>query len=201
MSKKNIELEIRAELSKKQFQELLNQLKKEKKLEHQTKRLSVMFWGEISKEVFDIRVRTDSNQNTEIVIKKGNFHSKDRKEFYKKISKDQFTIFVELFSLLGLQSKMTERENFVFDLGNKINLVMVKAKSIYYLELEKISSLKDKNKNYKELKEVASILGVSLIKNKKEFENLCNRLTNESDYKFSGSTKHIDRLRNILKKY
>ena len=70
----NIELELRAEVSLDRFDSLLFDLKKKQKLLSQTKRLSVMFLGVVNQTV-DIRVRATSNGETELVIKKGDYHS------------------------------------------------------------------------------------------------------------------------------
>ena len=66
----NIELELRAEISLDQLEELLTDLNKEQKLLSHTKRLSVMFLGVINRANFDIRVRISSNGETELVVKR-----------------------------------------------------------------------------------------------------------------------------------
>ena len=77
----NIELELRAEVSLDQFEELLTDLNKGQKLLSHTKRLSVIFLGAINQANFDIRVRISSNGETELVVKKGDYHAHNRVEY------------------------------------------------------------------------------------------------------------------------
>lgn len=197
----NIELELRAEVSLDQLEELLTYLNKSKKLLSHTKRLSVMFLGTISQENFDIRVRISSNGETELVIKKGDYHSYNRVEYSQKIKKDQFIGIVKIFSLFGFQSKVTERENFVFDLGNNTTMVLVKAGSIAYVEIEKMSDEKNITENKSELLRIINSFGLKLIDNGDEFNELCDRLTRYCDWVFDGTASHIERLETMLKSY
>jgi len=199
--KNNIELELRAEVSLSQFEKLLAELNKKNKLLSHTKRLSVMFLGEINRLNFDIRVRTSSNNKTELVVKRGNFHAHDRTEVSQEISKDQFIGIVKILSLFGFQSKVTERENFVFDLGNDITLVLVKAEYIAYVEVEKISHDRNMEKNKAELLSIIENYKLELIRDSEKFNELCNRLTEYSDWMFDGSSRHIDKLMTTLKSY
>ena len=199
--KNNIELELRAEVSPKKFDDLLRTLHKKTQLISKNKRLSAMFLGKINKNSFDIRTRIDSDGKAEIVIKKGNFHTHDRTETSQNITKDQFLGFVKLLSVFGFKSKITERENFVFDLGNKINLILVKAGNIAYVEIEKISNMNNKDSNKDRLLRIISDLNLKLIKNSEEFNNLCDRLTKLSDWSFNDSGRHIKRLTSMLMMY
>ncbi len=71
MHQKNIELELRTEILKNTYNRLLTKLKKNKKLDSHTKRLSVMCFGNINKSTLDIRIRI-TNDKSEVVIKKEN---------------------------------------------------------------------------------------------------------------------------------
>jgi hypothetical protein len=199
--KNDIELELRAEVSLKQFKKLLALLNKEYKKISETKRLSVMFLGKAQKTIYDIRVRIDSNKNAELVIKKGAFHAHDRTETSQKIEKKQFVNTVKILSLLNFRSKLTERDNFVFHLENNITVVLVKAKSIAYVEIEKMSNEKDKKADKTELLKLIKLFDLKLIKNAKEFDNLCNRLAKYTDLPFEGSQKNIKKLEFLLKAY
>lgn len=198
---KNIELELRAEVSLNQFEKLLAELNKKSKLLSHTSRLSVIFLGKINQSDFDIRVRIDSDGNSELVVKKGNFHAHDRIESSQGISKDQFIGIVKILFLFGFKSKVTERENFMFDLGNNITLVLVRAGAIAYVEVEKMSRVRDIEKNKTELLNMIKNYKLKLIKNDKEFNELCDRLTKYSDWMFDGTGKHIDKLRAMLQSY
>jgi hypothetical protein len=197
----NIELELRAEVSLDQLEELLTNLSKRKKLLFHTKRLSVMFLGAIGQENFDIRVRIDSNRETELVIKRGDYHAHNRVEYSQKIKKDQFIGIVKIFSFFGFQSKVTERENFVFDLGNNTTMVLVKAGSVAYVEIEKMSHEKNIEENKAELLRIINSFGLKLIDNDDEFKELCDRLTRYCDWVFDGTASHVAKLEEMLKSY
>ena len=199
--KNNIELELRAEVSLNKFEKLLRSLKRQNNLISHTKRLSVMFLGAVGKSNFDIRIRIDSNGKTELVIKEGEYHAHDRIEYSQIILKNQFIGFVKIFSVFGFKSKVTERENFVFDLGDDVTMVLVKAESIAYIEIEKMSHQKNIKKNKTNLLEIVNNLDLKLINNGKEFNELCDRLTKYSDWVFDGSKDKISRLELMLKSY
>lgn len=188
----NIELELRAEISSMQFTGLLKKLKQQTKLISYTKRLSAMFLGKINKSNFDIRVRINSDKKSEMVVKKGDFHTHDRVESSQEINKDQFIGIVKMLSLFGFKSKITERENFVFDFGDNIYLTMVKAGNIFYAEIEKMSNEKEK------LLKIFSNLNLNFIKGEKVFNDLCNRLSIDSDWLFDCSENHLKKLNNML---
>lgn len=200
-TKNNIEIELRAEVSLKRIDRLLDYLKEKNKLLSHTKRLSVMFLGNINQENFDIRVRISSNGNAELVVKKGDYHAYNRVELSQKITKDQFIGIVKIFSLFGFQSKVTERENFVFDLGDDITIALVKAGSIAYVEVEKLSDNKNADGIREKLLKILKDLQLKPIDNSDEFNELCDRLTKYSDWIFSGSTNDIARLKKMLAVY
>ena len=197
----NIELELRAEVSSMQFTGLLKKLKQQTKLISYTKRLSAMFLGKINKSNFDIRVRINSDKKSEMVVKKGDFHTHDRVESSQEINKSQFIGIVKIFSLFDFKSKITERENFVFDFGDNIYLTMVKAGNIFYAEIEKMSNVKNLDQNKSELLSIIKNFGLKLIKNDKEFNELCDRLTKCSDWVFDGSENHVAKLTSMLNSY
>lgn len=197
---KNIELELRSELTLDQFEGILNKLKAETRLISQTKRLSIMFLGEINEANFDIRIRINNRKEAELVIKKGAFHAHDRMEISQKITKDQILGFVKIFSLFDFSSKITERENFLFDIGDNIELALVKAGSIAYLEIEKMSASNDLSKNKDTLVGILRDLNLKPI-NESSFNELCNRLSIYSDIKFTNTTEDFKKLEEMLSNY
>lgn len=196
----NIELELRAEISNFKFNNLLNKLRQTAKLVSHSKRLSVMFCGKINELNFDIRTRINSNGKSEIVVKKGDFHAHNRMESSQEINPSQFLGIIKIFSTFGFQSKVTERENFVFELNNNISLVLVKANDIFYVEIEKMSNKKDLKINKKQLIEKLSRLNLKPI-NEIQFNELCDRLTKNSDWAFDGSQTHFKKLKDVLINY
>jgi hypothetical protein len=194
----NIELELRAEISPDKIEKILLELKNKYTLLYETKRLSVMFLGEINNSEFDIRLRINSNKKAELVIKKGFFHSHDRIETSQLVEKDQFLGLVKMFSLFGFKSKITERENFVFDLEGGIELTLVIAGSISYVEIEKMSNNDNLEENRKKLIEIVDKMGLQLIKDSADFNELCDRLTKFSDIEYNGSDNDLKKIEQFL---
>lgn len=198
---KNIELELRAEISKQSFIKVLNKFKKAGKLISKTKRLSVMYFGKIGKSNIDVRVRI-TNGKSEVVVKRGDFHSHNRTEISQLINKSQFIGMVKLMTQLGFTDmKVGERETYNFDFRNGIIISLVKAGGISYVEVEKMTSkLKQKN-DKNELVNLAQTLQINLFKNKKEFIDLCHRLTETCDWRFNNSSDNYRKLEHLLVKY
>lgn len=197
---KNIEIELRAKIAKKDFSKILAKLKKQGTLASKTKRLSVMFFGSISNNDYDIRVRITNGQ-CEVVVKKGAFHSHDRKEVSQEIKKEQFMGQVKIFNQFFSNIKVGERETFNFDFPGEILVSLVGAGDIFYLELEKMSSKKDAKKNTEILRSLANQLDLKLISSSEEYVKLCNNLTKTVDWRFFGKKKDYEKLEKSLKKY
>lgn len=195
---KNIELEYRVEIDQMKRNSLKRSLRPY--LKSRDKRLTVMFWGTIKGQKIDFRVRINSNHEAEIVIKSGSFHSKDRIERSCNISIDQFESLVDILFALGLNSKVTERENFRYELKDGVSIVIVSAKHIHYLEIEKMT---DKKSQKSDEMQVLSILdSYNLIPiNKRGFDDLCGRLSNDVDWPYSCSDKDQKALKSMLAGY
>ncbi len=201
MPENNIELELRAEVSLERFDSLLQELTAVAKPTSISKRLSVMFLGEIQKSSFDIRARINRGGKAEIVTKKGDFHTHDRIEASQAITKDQFIGMIKLLSLFTFKSKVTERENFLFNLGNDVSLVLVRAGTIAYVEIEKMSNSETMESNKKELLDLIASYYLKLIKDGTAFNELCDRLTEFSDWPFNATPADFERLEKMLTDY
>ena len=197
----DIELELRAEVSKKQLKDLFVILEKDSRQISHNRRLSAMFLGDINGSKYDLRVRIDSLGKVEVVAKKGAFHAHDRTEVFQPITKEDFLGFVKIFSLFGFNnSKITERENFNFDLGNGIMLVIVKTKDLSYVEIEKISNKNNLENNRLELLKKLENFKLKPLDDKGYYD-LCDRLTDHEDWIFTGSNKDVTRLKDLLNNY
>ncbi len=198
---KNIELEFRAEVDSKKFKNLLRKLQIQTNPISFTRRLSVMYFGKSNKkEPLDIRVRV-TNGAAEIALKKGALHSHDRVEIITPIDKSIFLDMVNIFYHQGFETKVAERETHNFNLGNNIIFSLVKAGKIAYVEVEKMSSKKDIEKNKKQVLGVMSEYGLNIIKSKREFDELCDRLSKYSDWKYKNSNKDQSGLKKLVSKY
>ena len=196
---KNIELELRAEILKKDFVAIFDKLKKKGNLISETDRLSVMFFGDYKDSCLDIRVRI-TNGESEIAIKKGNFYSCNRTEFSQKIPNEQFINMVKIMSRLGFDSKVGERKTFNFQFPDEIIISLAKAKNLSYLEIEKMTDKLNQNRDKEKLYGVAKDLDVKIIKNKEKFDNFCERLSGTIDWKFMNTEDCYSKLRNLLDK-
>jgi hypothetical protein len=80
---------------------------------------------------------------------------------------------------------------------------LFQAKNIYYLEIEKLSSKKDLDLNKAELNSLILELGLAnfVIINKKEFDQLCEILSQRTDWDYSNNIEHKKKLSKILAKY
>lgn len=196
----DIELEFRAEIPKSNFKRMLNELHARGKLIFKTKRLSVMYFGKVGKIEIDIRVRI-TNGVSEVVIKRGGFHSHNRIEVSQPIDKNQFIGMVKLMMQLGFTDvKVGERETYNFDFGKGVIVSLVKAGNVSYIEVEKMTTERRQKEDKNELIRLAKNLQIDLFKNRKEFIDLCNRLTATCDWRFNGSVDHYRKLEKLLNK-
>lgn len=195
---KNIELEIRAIIKKEDFDTIFKKLKKIGKLVSKTNRLSVMFYGICEKNSFDIKVRI-TDGTSEVVIKKGDFHSHNRTEYAQGISNNEFLNMVRIFSQFGFGAKVFERSTLNFQFPDNVMLSLVKAGSYSYLEIEKMTDKKNQSEDKIILQNIAKELGVVIMEDKKSYYDFCNMLTEKVDWSFFGTKKDFLKLEKLLK--
>ncbi len=80
-------------------------------------------------------------------------------------------------------------------------MVLVKAGSIAYVEIEKMSHKKNMDKNKAELLHIINSFSLKLIDNGDKFNELCDRLTIYCDWVFNGTASHVEKLEAMLKSY
>ncbi|MBU4347190.1 hypothetical protein KJ586_01825 [Patescibacteria group bacterium] len=195
-----IEVEIRAEVLPQKYEKTKKNLDKIGKLSSHTKRLSVMFFGEIGSKKIDIRVRV-TNGECEVVVKSGSFGSHDRIEISQKINQDQFIGMIKIFSQFGFNMKIGERETFNYTTQDGITISLVSADKIAYIELEKMSNKNKVEENRKQLLMFAKNLGLKILNSEKEFDELCNRLDINIDWPFHATDKDYIKLSKIYNHY
>ncbi len=200
MNEKSIELELRAEVSLEMLPSLKNNLEKIGTLHSETKRLSVMCFGDIGTKKLDIRIRI-TNGECEVVVKSGLFGSHDRIEVSQKIVPEQFLGMVKVFIQFGFSMKVGERETINYSLPDGIVASLVTAGSISYVELEKMSSPSSINKDHRQVKGFSDQLGLDLLKSEEAFDELCKRLDKDVDWSFCGTDEEYDRLAKLLDRY
>ena len=201
-NEKNIELEIRAEISKEEFQSLFNQLKRKYRLVEEKDRMSVMFFGSMNEDRMDVRVRI-TNGKAEVVAKKGDFHEHNRIEVAQDITPDQFIGLVKLVSLFNFEVnvKVGPRKSVDFNLGDGIIFSLADAGGKYfYIEIEKMTNREEEENDRNELDKIAKDLGLKII-GKEEFHDLCKRLDVEVDWEFLGKEEDYERLKKELNEH
>ncbi len=194
---KKIELELRAEISTQNKELFQNRLKDVGVLHSHTKRLSVMYFGKMGKKNFDIRVRV-TNGECEVVVKLGSFGAHDRTEIVQKINPEEFLGMVKIFAQFDFMIEVGEREIFNYMLPDDIIVSLVSAGPISYIELEKMSSKAEVEKNNKLLNQWAKKLELQLLKSEEEFDSLCKRLAEKVDWPFHGTNKEYIKLKTLF---
>jgi adenylate cyclase class IV len=197
---KKIELELRAEISTQNRELFQNRLVNAGVLHSHTKRLSVMYFGKIGTKKLDIRVRV-TNGECEVVVKSGSFGAHDRIEIAQKIKPEEFLGMIKIFTQFGFTIEVGERETFNYTLPDDIIVSLVSAGPISYIELEKMSSKADVEKNNKLLNQWAERLELQLLKSENEFDILCRRLAEKVDWPFHGTNEEYIKLNKLFNCY
>lgn len=204
MSSTTKEIELRAEVPVVKRQMIEKRVLSQVPLTSSDNRLSVLFLGSIDNIDFDIRVRINSDKYAEVVLKRGNFHAHDRLELNQKIVPEQFLGFVKIFSALGFKSKVMHRKTKrFFSEKEQYEIALVDAETISYIEVERIVDTKDKKVVEQERNKLTTILtklGLVPI-DKKQFDDLCQRLTTQVDWVFTGSKEDYRKLEAELKSF
>ncbi|MEI7603483.1 MAG: hypothetical protein WCJ19_00515 [bacterium] len=195
----NIELELRSEVN--DIELILSKLNSFGKLISQTNRLAVMNFGQINNMDFDIRIRI-TNGESEVVIKKGDFHSHNREEISQRICIEEFIGFVKIFASMDFHIKVGERISYNYDLGNNIIATLVKAGDTSYIEIEKMTNKQEEQAVRKELDIILNILELRPIESREKFDKLCNKINNgPSDWRFNGKEEDYEKLKSLLSNY
>lgn len=196
---KDIELELRAEVSSRDVDAMVSDLQKKYDLKSHTDRLMVMFFGETDTGTLDVRVRI-TNGDGEVAIKKGSFHADDRKEVEQSISADQFMGFVRQFRLFEFDTEVAERETYNFAIGDDIFSVVI-ACDIAYVEIEKMTDKESIEEDRSELYEIAKSFDLDIIESEQVFDELCDRLSKSCDWQFAGEDADYERLQGQLEEH
>ncbi len=163
-SENNIEVEIRAFISKEKYEELLEFFNQ-----------NATFVKEDSQETHyfdcerDLRIQKN-NKGSKIWLKKGKMHDDVREEIEIFTQEDNFENLEKLFNSLGHNVEikwLRKRNQFEWD-GIKVCIDYTKGYG-YIIELEKLCSEKDKEKALEELKNKLNELKIPLTP-REEFE-------------------------------
>ena len=146
MNKNNIEVEIRSFISKEQYNKLLKFFNKEAKLRKKDNQETIYF---DSKQ--DLRIQKN-NSKTKIWLKKGKIHDEFREEIEVYTKKEDFKKFLEIFKTLGYKEEIIwirKRSQFLW---KRIKVCIDYTVGYgYIIELEKMSNVKNKEKDLEKL--------------------------------------------------
>lgn len=199
MNTKTIEVELRAEILPADVERIKSKLNELGYLLSSTKRLSVMYFGEINGQKTDIRVRI-TDGDCEIAAKFGSFDSHDRMELCQAINKNQFIGMVRMFSQFKFNTKIGERITHNYQLPNGVVASLVFAGNIAYVELERMSSEPEVSEGKLILQKIADKLNLKIL-DEHRFEALCQKLSKECDWPFNGSDEDYTKLQKIFSAY
>lgn len=184
---KNIEVEIRGPLSKKEFEDLIGLFEAEGKKMTERDRIlidySTFLEGGIENRQKDIRLRV-TNGIPEIIVKIGGWGGVDwRRELSVFTKPGEFDTLVEIFAALGFcKGMLCVRKSKVYEYkGVEFALVEVPGHSYYYEAEKMISDKEDINRITDEIIDMCKNLGLSVFDQKCFFEyiNTLNKEANE----------------------
>ena len=161
---KNIEVEVRSFITKKQYKSLLQKLREGAKFIGSINEETVYFSGPSK----DLRLRRD-DKNAFIILKEGRVHDDSREEIEIKFDRAEFKNIEELFKRLGYRDAIRwfrKRRIYKWD-GVKLFLDDTKGYGMI-IELEKFGKREQEKKVHKELENKLKFLGIKITP-KQEF--------------------------------
>jgi len=162
---KNIEIEARSFVTKKQCKNLIKKLKKEARFVDSINEETVYFSGPGK----DLRLRRD-DENAFIILKEGRIHDSSREEIEIKFDRVEFKNIEELFKRLGyVDAVRWFRKRIIYKWGEiKILLDDTKGYGLI-IELEKLGKTGKRRKIYKDLRNKLESFGIK-VTSKEEFD-------------------------------
>lgn len=161
---KNIECEIRSFITKKQYLNLIKKFKKEAKFLGEDEQITYYF---DSKQ--DLRIQKNS-KFSKIWLKSGKIHDENREELEVRADKKEFEKMEQIFSAIGYKIEIKwfrKRASFKWK-GIDVAIDFTKGYG-YIIELEKMTTEKEKEKTLAYLKKQLSGLRINLTP-KEEFD-------------------------------
>ncbi|MFA6322277.1 MAG: hypothetical protein WCX71_02255 [Candidatus Buchananbacteria bacterium] len=191
---KNIEVEIRGQLTKEKLEELKEKFSREGKKLTEKDRVIIAYSnflpGSIENQTTDIRLRA-TNGVPEIIIKLGQWGGSDQREEISAFAQPgQFDSLVQIFKVLDLTKGMLcQRKIDVFEYqGVEFALVGVPNGHSYYFEAEKmVDENDDKDQATQEILNVCQNLGLQAF-SQQEFFDYIHKLNKEINELFDADT-------------
>ena len=161
---KNIEVEIRSFISKEEYERLLKFFKEKARLIKEDYQESFYFDCDQ-----DLRIQKNDFYS-KIWMKKGSLHDKHREEIEVKFDKKDFGELEKLFISLGFNIDIKWfRKRFEFEWEDIVVCLDFTKGYGYIIELEKMSSVENQEKEFKNLKQKLESLNVKITP-KEEFQ-------------------------------
>lgn len=156
---KNIEIEVRSLITKKEYVKLLKRLNEEAKFADSIKEETVYLSLNDKK---DLRLRRNRKEAF-LILKKGKIHDSFRQEIKIKFTRENFGKLEKLFGELGYKAKVRWFRKRRVYLWGKIKVFLDDTKGYgFIIELEKIGKAGEAKKIYQNLKEKLKSLGVKI---------------------------------------
>jgi predicted adenylyl cyclase CyaB len=190
---KNIEVEIRGPLSKKQHDDLVKQFKLEGEFVIDKNRTAICYpdpkTGSLVEDCnIDVRVR-NTNGIPELIVKHGKWGSIDesRREYSLIGEKGKFHEMIEMLAVMGFDHGMAiVRLGKIYNYKNvEFSIVEVPNHS-YYFEAEIMTEIENKDKALDEIKKICAELNLEFF-DEKGFYKYINKLNKESNKEFKFS--------------
>jgi predicted adenylyl cyclase CyaB len=155
---KNIEIEARSFITKKQYKSLLQKLREGAKFIGSVNEETVYFSGPGK----DLRIRRD-DKNAFIILKEGRVHDDSREEIEIKFNTNEFKNIEELFKRLGYRDAIRWfRKRRIYKWGGvKLFLDDTKGYGLI-IELEKLGKVKEKGIVHRDLESKLKSLGIKI---------------------------------------
>jgi len=189
---KRVEVEFRGLLSKKDYNRIIEKLRKEGKLIKKFKRLLLAYSTFKEGNTSDIRCRITDDE-PELIAKVGEQSSSKREEIEVKLAKGNFVEAVKFMNALGYSKGMLSlrvSERYIFK-GVEITIVkpialrnnLKKVHSIYY-EAEKLSNEENVEETKASITSIINELNLKIfVEHKKDIKN-SNLLSKDSFYEY-----------------
>jgi len=157
MVKENIEVEVRSFISRKKYNHLLKYFKKNGKFLGKDNQITYYFSGPK-----DLRIQK-TGKLSKLWLKSGKIHEKYRQDIVVRCNKEDFENLDKLLSGLGFKVKIKwfrKRNEFLWK-GTRVCLDWTRGYG-YIIELEKMTTEKNKEKVYRDLLQKLRELNIKL---------------------------------------
>ena len=206
---KNIEIELRGPLSKKEFNNLKSFLDKNAEFLDKKERLGLIYYpNEIPDDLttlkddpIELRIRI-TNKQPELMLKHGNWAASgaERKEIQIPLTQDKIQDAIDFLLILGWKHVIahpTISYNYKY---KEIEFSLRNSKNFYYYEAEIMAESNEINLVKEKIKKVCKELNLKEY-SKEEFIELCNKLNQVKEWRFDFSKNTLKDVKKEFKEF